>query len=78
MPSDPTPSVPAAAHFPYRYTATFTVVVEGDGQHSDGAGAMATMNRLRRSLAADARVLEVRPPVGPHYIGAKPRPTQPR
>lgn len=57
---------------PYRYRITYTVVVEGDGLQADGQGAMATRKRLAEVLAADPRVLEVRPPSDAHYIGAKP------
>lgn len=60
----------------YRYRLTFTVVVEGDGQHADGFGARATRDRLRKTLAHDRRVIEVRPVAMPVYIGAKPASTQ--
>jgi hypothetical protein len=70
---DGTPSS-GSGHLSYRYRVTYTVVMEADGLHADGDGATATRRRLERLLANDPRVIEVRPPSVPVYIGAKPRP----
>lgn len=44
---------------PYRYEATFTVVLRGNGQHADGEGATATIRRVRELIATDRNVEDV-------------------
>lgn len=60
---------------PYRYRIDFTVVIEGDGQHSDGDGAAATRQRLEDLLTSDPRTVKVMPGAFPMYL-EKSNPTE--
>lgn len=53
---------------PYRYKIVFEVVVEGDGQHVGGNGAMETRKRLLELLEGAQRVVEVGTPSMPDYM----------
>ena len=55
----------------YRYRATLSLTILGDGQHSDGDGATATLRRIRRLVEADQRVAEVRVG-GPFFMDSLP------
>ena len=44
---------------PYLYDVTIRLVVKGDGQHSDGRGAVATLRELCAALSAHEQVTTV-------------------
>jgi len=60
----------SAGRLPYTYEGRITVIVRGDGQHADGNGATATLNRLERMIASDPLVVRARAS-SPSHVGGE-------